>query len=231
MISAGHGWMRGMAFVGLGLLLPLFAHADTCVTRSGPSHYVVVRDTGVSYVDTSKGVGNDMTTDVKADATTFHVIPVDVHEPCVPPGEELYGKDKSQVYYKNSLIFQADPATFAILDRPEYARDAHAVFLKGQTFTDADPKTVRVLLWPGQRPDAHGVVAEVPGSPENMWGLYVVDARHVWKNGTILASRDPASFALLYPSGQNSYTEDRNGIYKNDQFIGTPSVLNVDNLP
>ncbi|HET6422827.1 MAG TPA: DKNYY domain-containing protein [Planctomycetaceae bacterium] len=65
--------------------------------------------------------------------------------------DRQYGKDQSHVFYRGSIIQDADPATFDILPSQAgpsgqcYSRDQSRVYLEGHRITHADPASFEVI--------------------------------------------------------------------------------------
>lgn len=87
----------------------------------------------------------------KADATTFRAI----------DGDGIFGKDKSHVFYKSTLIEGADPGTFErVKGSSLFSKDAKAVYLGEKLIPGADPTSWRRLTEGGYSADASSIFWE-----------------------------------------------------------------------
>jgi hypothetical protein len=74
---------------------------------------------------------------------------------------ENYGKDEKHVFYKHSLIHEADPETFKIIDR-EYSKDENHVFFDDKIVVFANPKSFQILEFPYSKDDSHVFCGTLP---------------------------------------------------------------------
>lgn len=85
--------------------------------------------------DWNEGMGNYERVLENADAESFSEIKTD---------ENLYGKDKSKVYYENKIISGADPSTFKYVLKG-YAIDKNRAYYYDDSLAHSNPKRFEII--------------------------------------------------------------------------------------
>ncbi|HEX4191194.1 MAG TPA: DKNYY domain-containing protein [Marmoricola sp.] len=150
-----------------------------------------VRGKTVYYLDAFPG---DAFTIKGADAKTFKIL------------DTTYARDKHAVYLDGSPLAEADPATFELLDQPDYSKDSGHVFLRDRVLT-TDTADFKFL-----------------GS-----GL-TEDGAHVYDSGGSVLSDDPAHFKILSDADHYLFVEDASTVRVNGNPIkgADPATFGVD---
>ena len=113
--------------------------------------------------------------------------------------DDVYTKDKNNVYFCGDIVQSADPSTFTILmdsngATSTYAKDEHSVYETSEgsvnTLTGADPNTF-VVLYDG----------------------YAKDKSNVYGNGDF--SLDPQTFSIIPGTHSGEYVRDSSHIFYN----------------
>jgi hypothetical protein len=140
-----------------------------------------------------------------ADAASFDVL------------DRTFAKDRSTVYVDGSPLPDAEPGTFVLLDRPDFAKDGAHVYLRDKVLSD-DPahfelldgnlsKDGRSVYWSDGR-----VLSDDPAHFEIVsdsdYYLFTKDARTVHVNGNPIVGADPTTFRVL----KAGYAQDVDGI-------------------
>lgn len=142
-----------------------------------------------------------------------------------------YAKDKFKVYFRDSIVENADPKTFKTssfasgmdknsiysgnrrlsIKHPSsytkinsmFGKDKFYVYHQGEILTGADPETFQILSWNWER-----------------------DKINHYYQGKVMSNIDHNSFVLL----QNNYAKDRNQVYYYDKVVAgaDPSTFSVD---
>ncbi|MDC0008168.1 DKNYY domain-containing protein [bacterium] len=113
----------------------------------------------------------------EADAATFKVIPSTLD----------YGSDKTSVFMDFQLIEDADPESFKLLEKNQFATDKDHVYYYGLKMKGADPKTFVIV-------NDH----------------YSSDANHIFHNHFQIEGADLESFEILR---NDRYAKDKNHFY------------------
>lgn len=104
---------------------------------------------------------------------------------------DIYSKDKQNVYYKDDIITDADASTFEVID-DIYSKDKQNVYYKNCIITDADASTFEVID-----------------------DIYSKDKNHKYYQNGILLGLDPSSSPidglLLTTNGAHLYWHTRYG--------------------
>ncbi len=118
-----------------------------------------------------------------ADASSFEIF------------DATFARDRAHVYLDGRPLDGADPDTFELLDRPNFAKDQDHVYLRDQAISD-DPAHFELLD-----------------------GDLSKDGRAVyWSDGTVL-SPDPAGFAIVSNADHYLYTKDSDTVHVNGNPI------------
>lgn len=117
-----------------------------------------------------------------------------------------YAKDRTYVYYKGTIVPDADPATFVPLTNGGafthyYGKDTATVYEGAAVIPELDPNTVQILWSP---------IYE--GCDKSH---FIKDNKRVFFKQTLLPGADAATFESL-TSGD--YGRDKNGIWQGSQF-------------
>lgn len=184
-------------------------------SRNGPPNSLFdragyhVTDDKVYYLNAFPGKAFEINS---ADAATFKALDVS------------YGRDKSSVYINGRPLPGADPASFALLDRPGFAKDRNRVYQRDRTISD-DPahfelldgelaKDSRVIFWSdGSTLSGDPMHFAIVSNADNY--LYTKDGRTVHVNGNPIPAADPATFQVL----QGAYVHDNKHVFYFDQPI------------
>ncbi|MFL6159709.1 MAG: DKNYY domain-containing protein [Marmoricola sp.] len=148
-----------------------------------------------------------------ADAKTFDII------------DTAYAKDKGAVYLDGAPLADADPASFALLDQPNYSEDAGHVFLRDRVVT-IDVAHFAFFSGGGLSKDSEHVYGSdgqaLSDDPEHFTilsskssYLFTADSRTVWVNGNPVKGADPATFKVL----GGAYAKDADRTYYFDQPV------------
>lgn len=184
-------------------------------SRNGPPNSLFdsagyhVRDDKVYYLNAFPGKAFEINS---ADAATFKAL------------DATYGRDKSSVYINGQPLAGADPASFALLDRPGFAKDRNQVYQRDRAISD-DPahfelldgelaKDSHVVFWSdgsilSEDPTHFAIVSNADHY------LYAKDDRTVHVNGNPIPAADPATFQVL----QGAYARDNKHAFYFDQPI------------
>ncbi|MGH3643213.1 MAG: DKNYY domain-containing protein [Mycobacterium sp.] len=141
-----------------------------------------------------------------ADAASFQVL------------DRTFAKDRSTVYVDGRALPDADPASFVLLGRPDFARDRDHVYQRDRVLSD-DPahfellggnlaKDGKAVYWSdgsvlSKDPAHFGIVSDTDHY------LFTKDGRTVHVNGVPIADADPATFSVL----ERGYARDDGGIF------------------
>lgn len=149
-----------------------------------------------------------------ADPATFElVLSEEYNDPQKPTFPIPYAKDRAHVYVHDTLIPDANPATFRFLTPGrQYSTDSDSVFL--YMFGDgvgivpnADPATFIVLREAGYNPCTSGV--------------YAKDAQHVYAGTKAILNADPNTFVYL----GLGYGKDAHTVYLKESPIPDANPL------
>lgn len=136
---------------------------------------------------------------VGADAKTFKILGV-------------YGIDKNHVFFKTSIITDADPATFTEVERAAgylqdfYYKDKNHVYYHGKALQAADAATFRYLTtrYAIDKNNIYGRGEALDVDPDkykfmkdDFGGEYIIGNRKVCYEGRLVNGLNPAGFTLL----------------------------------
>jgi hypothetical protein len=190
--------MRTIYFgIAFALLNPSIASARWCETKF---EWVSIRDISKSpttfYVSQGKiypGGEQDPEPLKDVDINTFKVaIPKkEMKKKSSTCRDSYWGKDKRHVYFANTVLAQADTATFEPLSEQigkdknhVYCWDFHRGGFAGEVNQIADPRTFRKLIAPGDSLDSQ------------FW--YYRDATNIFSKWcTLVQGADPQSFEMI----------------------------------
>ena len=148
--------------------------------------------------------------------------------------DQGYSKDKYNIYYAGTPIYDVDKSTFQVIMPDYYAKDKNNVYSGSDKIKDANPDTIKILnqvylkddknvfLNFGQKiKNADAATFEV--IEEN--GAYGKDKNNVYYLGEKIKGADAKSFeVILEPSDLvQMYSKDKNGI-----FIGGRKIKEAD---
>jgi hypothetical protein len=134
------------------------------------------------------------------------------------PLDRTFAKDRSSVYVDGRPLPDADPNSFVLLDRPDFAKDADHVYQRDTVLSD-DPAHFELLggnltkdgsavYWS----DGH-VLSDDPAHfsivSDSDYYLFTKDGRTVHVNGSPVVGADPATFGVL----KGGYAQDDDGIF------------------
>lgn len=164
-------------------------HHDRAVS-SDPEHFVVI---GGGLAKDGAAVFWSDGSVVSQDPAHFSVIADDDHY--------LFTKDASAVEVNGTVIVDADPASFRVL-QGGYARDARSIFYFIDRVDDADPATFQTLTGSYARDARHvyWMGAPIPGADSASFRVLnanlecSADARHAYYQDTVVAGADPQTF-------------------------------------
>ncbi|MEO6285994.1 MAG: DKNYY domain-containing protein [Dyadobacter sp.] len=131
-----------------------------------------------------------------------------------------YATDNTHAFYKDTLIPEADPATFAQWEElyTQYARDSSRIYFQQHCIKGADRQTF-ALLTDDYAQDKQTIFYQnhpLPKADQTTFTMleygYAKDALHVYYEGKILALADPASFAMV-PNEANLDAADKTNSY------------------
>ncbi len=155
--------------------------------------------------------------------------------------DRTFAKDASTVYVDGRPLTDADPASFVLLDRPDFAKDGDHVYQRDKVFSD-DPAHFQLLggnlakdggavywldgrvLKGGYARDDSGIFyftdrvvdADAP-SFEVLDGSFARDARHAYWMGRPIPEADGSSFRVLNTNFE--CTADRTHPYYQDKVV------------
>jgi hypothetical protein len=144
--------------------------------------------------------------------------------------DTTYAKDKRGVYLDGSPLAEADPASFVLLARPDYAKDSGHVFLRDRVLTT---DTAHFGFTGGglTKDSAHvywsdgTVLSDDPGHFKVLSDadhyLYVEDSRTVYVNGNAIKGADPASFRVV----RGAYATDADHVYYFDGSVADADAV------
>ncbi|MCV7419017.1 DKNYY domain-containing protein [Mycobacterium yunnanensis] len=122
------------------------------------------------------------------------------------PLDRTFAKDRATVYVDGRELPDADPATFELLGRPDFAKDDARVYQRDTVLSD-DPANFELLdgnltkdsaavYWSDGR-----VLSDDPAHfaivSDSDYYLFTKDDRFVQVNGNLVAGADPATFRVL----------------------------------
>jgi hypothetical protein len=133
-----------------------------------------------------------------------------------------YATDMHHVWYEDSIIEGAEPATFAVPngDISRLAHDAHDYYMRNRPLHVADMGSFRQIdnNWALDSLHVYYLDADINSVPVGDYrtfkalnGFYAIDAMCVYYRNNIVEGADPASFAVL--KGQYHYGQDRHCVY------------------
>jgi hypothetical protein len=133
-----------------------------------------------------------------------------------------YATDMHHVWYEDSIIEGAEPATFAVPngDISRLAHDAHDYYMRNRPLHVADMGSFRQIdnNWALDSLHVYYLDADINSVPVGDYrtfkalnGFYAIDAKCVYYRNNIVEGADPASFAVL--KGQYHYGQDRHRVY------------------
>ena len=138
-----------------------------------------VQENGIIYY--YDGLDYPQRQEVPADSNSFEIL------------SDLYGKDKTYVYFMGKIIEGADLKTFKLFNdgygEPSFAKDIRYVYQYGEKVEGADPLTI-----------------EAAGIDNNM---YLKDARSVFVDNEKIEGADPETFQLV----SCGIVKDKNSVY------------------
>ena len=161
--------------------------------------------------------GNKM----KADPATFEIIEETNADPLARTNN-LYAKDKNQVFLKGKPIPSADPKTFHLIGSGwRYAKDARHVFFEGKVIAGVDhtrfAKVQPVVENDQSYTDGNSlvywgaVVGKVDGATVQSIGpSYVKDRTQVFYLGKQILGADPVTFAVI---NAGPFSRDKSQVY------------------
>ena len=162
-----------------------------------------VREDRVYYLQAFPGKASEID---GADAASFHAL------------DRTFAKDRSTVYVDGRAAARRRPASFVLLDRPDFARDGDARLpARPRAQRRSRPlRTARRQPGQGRRavywsdgsvlsddPAHFGIVSDTDHY------LFTKDGRTVHVNGVPIAGADPATFRVL----GGGYSQDADGIF------------------
>ncbi len=156
------------------------------------------------YYELSNGWHYDRQRIPQADPQSFHILPGPgsdlFYNPCAR--DSGYAVDKAHVYRRATVLRDADPATFSLLDYG-YSHDATHVYYMEEILSNADARTFQKIT---------------PGS-------FFKDSSHVFLNGVAIKNADPATFS---PIGDNSYPGKGLARDRKHVFWGASEIAGAD---
>jgi len=123
------------------------------------------------------------------------------------------GEDKSHVYFRSSMVPDADPNTFSIISDPNstqtvYAKDAAHVWLLDWHYTDSAGQVFSPIQ--GADPATFAYVGEMDSCEGGCPIPHIAkDANHVYLDGKVSPDVDAATYTYLSPA----YQKDKNHVY------------------
>lgn len=105
---------------------------------------------------------------------------------------QLYSKDKSNIYYSNRKIIGADLPTFQI-GSDGFSKDKNNIYLEGKKILGVDRDTIKII--------------ELP---------YIKDKNNVYYGNKKIEGADKNTFELIYDFGSvvnRYYSKDKNNVY------------------
>ena len=151
------------------------------------------------------------------------------------PLDRTFAKDRSTVYVDGRPLPDANPDSFVLLDRPDFAKDDGHVYQRDTVLSD-DPanfelldgnlaKDGRAVYWSDGRvlsddPTHFSIVSD------SDYYLFTKDDRTVHVNGNPVVGADPATFRVL----EGGYSRDDAGIFYGPNRIADADVPSFDAL-
>ena len=143
---------------------------------------------------------------------------------------EIWAKDANQVYYRTSILKDADPITFIPLSQSGFSKDQKRVFFRDKTLSNADARTFEVIKAEYGRDskfvyykDKALTVVKNPKSFEIIDHYCWKDDSLIYLKGKKIPEADPESFSsidcndytgkykfLAYKDKKNGYILDLN---------------------
>jgi hypothetical protein len=195
----------------LALLIALVACGGAPSSLFHAAGYYVRGDT-VYYLDAFPGKAFEIE---QADAKTFTIL------------NTTYAKDANAVYLDGVPLTEADPASFDLLEVPDFSRDAGHVFMRDHMLT-TDPDHFVFLNGDGglTKDSAHVYWSDgsvLSDDPEHFkilsdadHLLYASDSSTVYVNGNPIKDADPATFGVL----RGAYAKDGTRTYYFNEIVG-----------
>lgn len=130
--------------------------------------------------------------------------------------DKRYGKDKTQVFYRNDIIANADPSSFKVLEG-FYSKDKNYAFAEG----GYSPNSVVII---SHEPDFFETVPNSDETPMNHTAegiIYARDRQHVYRGPSIVALADPATFEYVPMRSGSGFNiaRDKKYVYWRDRPI------------
>lgn len=125
-----------------------------------------------------------------------------------------YAKDKHSVYHEQSIIPEASPSTFALLN-DWYAVDSERVFYDGAVLPGRDATTFEVIsgYWTRDKNDVYflnrAIQACAPASFRVVYERWAVDAQCTYAADAVVDGADRQSFHAL----SDDYAKDKHHVY------------------
>ncbi|MBJ7339725.1 MAG: DKNYY domain-containing protein [Mycolicibacterium sp.] len=149
--------------------------------------------------------------------------------------DRTFATDASTVYVSGRPLPDADPSSFVLLDRPDFAKDGRHVYQRDKVISD-DPahfqllggnlaKDDRAVYWSDGRvlsedPEHFSIVSDAD------YYLFTKDGQTVQVNGTPIVGADPATFRVL----TGGYAQDGRGTYYFTGRIGEADAASFEVL-
>lgn len=199
---------RGMRTLIAAVCVAAFAMLPACDRNGAPDSFFDaagyhVHENRVYYLQAFPGTASHID---GADAASFQAL------------DRTFAKDRSTVYVDGRALPEADPASFVLLDRPDFARDRDHVYQRDRVLSD-DPvhfellggnlaKDGEAVYWSdgsvlSDDPAHFGIVSDTDHY------LFTKDSRTVHVNGIPIGDADPATFGVL----ARGYARDDGGIF------------------
>ncbi|QDU82354.1 hypothetical protein Pla110_41090 [Polystyrenella longa] len=135
-----------------------------------------------------------------------------------------YAKTADEVYYRGAKLYEADPASFELLEYP-FSRDKHKVYCGTMSLVDADPDHFKILhndKHIGTHSQKHvfkEVYGDHPALDENgraiIKSTWSKDDQHIYHGYGIVKGADVNTFKPLTAT----YGKDENNVYYETHLI------------
>ena len=136
--------------------------------------------------------------------------------------DELYSKDKNNIYYKGERIIEVDIPTFEKLDKYVYSKDKNNIYFRGKKITGADKNTFEKIDERQYSKDKNNIYYEnkiIEGADRNTFEIlnhyYSKDKNNIYYENKKLKGIDVKTFGKINKIFQvdNFIVEDKNGVY------------------
>lgn len=136
--------------------------------------------------------------------------------------DELYSKDKNNIYYKGERIIGVDIPTFEKLDKYVYSKDKNNIYFRGKKITGADKNTFEKIDERQYSKDKNNIYYEnkiIEGADRNTFEIlnhyYSKDKNNIYYENKKLKGIDVKTFGKINKIFQvdNFIVEDKNGVY------------------